>query len=111
MKESPREVKISLTAAAILLHNIFVASKDDRIGIVDADQTLQSLVSNMEKDVWVKTEILESALYYSNIMSEDHNFWHPMGTTFPTFLKRTLPKEIEFDTYYNLLSIKEEEDV
>lgn len=107
MKESPRDVKISLTSLAILLHNVFLASKDSKVGFVDADQTLGTLVSSLEKDVWVKTELLESALYYSNILSEDCNFWHPMGTNFVTFCKRALPEDLEFDNYYNILSIKE----
>lgn len=104
--ESPREVKISLTALAILLHNVFVASKDERIGFVDADQTLGSLTKGLEKDVWVKTELLESALYYSNMLSEDGNFWHPYGLTFTTFKTNTLPGSIHFDAYFNMLTIK-----
>ena len=107
MKESPREVKVSLTAMSILLHNVFMAAKDSRIGFVDADRTLGELIKGMEKAVWVNTEVLESALYYSNILSEDQNFWHPMASDFDTFVKRSLPYEIEYDKFYNTLSIKE----
>lgn len=108
MKESPREVKISLVSAAILLHNVFIATRDGRIGYVDADRTLDQLLKGLNKDVYFKTEELESALYYSNMLDEDQNFWHPMGTNFKTFLSRVLPNEIGFDEYYNNLYIKDE---
>lgn len=106
MNESPREVKISQTALAILLHNIFVASKDARIGFVDADQTLASLVKGMERDVWIKTEHLESALYYSNMLHEDGNFWHPLGLNFLTFKTNILPASLHFDNYFNTITLK-----
>lgn len=107
MKESPREVKVSLTALAILLKNVFDASKDDAVGFVDADQTLGTLVREFEKDVWVNTELLESALYYSNILSEQDKMWHPYGDSFHTFVTKILPKDIGFDKYYNTLFIED----
>lgn len=111
MKERPREVKISLLNAAVLLRNIYTAASHGMVGFVDADKTLESLAKEMQKDVWFKSDTLESALYYTNMLAELEEMWHPQDIDFNTFIKRALPTGIDYDRYYGQLSIKEKQDV
>lgn len=107
MKESPREVKLSLLNAAVLLRNIYTAAKHGEVGFADANRTLESLIKDMERDVWFKTEVLESALYYTNMLAELEEMWHPQEIDFPTFITRALPEGVAYDKYYGQLTIKE----
>lgn len=102
--ERPREVRVSLLSAAILLYNIYLAANEKDIGFVDADKTLEDLVNEMSKDVWLKTSTLESAIYYANMLGEAEKMWHPYGAGFETFLRRMLPNELNLDRYYNIIS-------
>lgn len=107
MKEKPREVRISLLNAAVLLRNIYVAATHGSVGFLDADKTLEQLAGEMHRDVWFKLETLESALYYTNMLAELEEMWHPDAIDFNTFIKRALPHEVEYDRYYGQLNLKE----
>jgi len=100
----------TLDLAVLLLH-VHLAAKEPDIGYEDANHTLQFLTSRINKVTHVPREFLESALWSCNLMSEKGKFWHPRkGEDFSRFVKRLLPKSIEFDMFYNYMKEKKEID-
>jgi hypothetical protein len=102
----PTTVKVSLYSLAVLLNNVVIASKHPRLGILDANRTLETLIDAMNKDVLIDTEVLESSLCHANLLDELDRFYHPQDTTFDTMLARTLPPGLKFDKKVNIIRIR-----
>jgi hypothetical protein len=85
------------------MNNVWLASRNPRIGIVDANRTLEGLIKALDKEVTLDTDVLESCLYYSNLLNEIDAFKSPSGEGFETFLLRTLPQGFKFNKKLNFI--------
>lgn len=98
----PLRIKVSILNLAVLLYNIHKGAAHDKVGFVDADNTLNSLTRSLEGQISVPTTDLESALWSCNLMCENEEFWHPRDETFNQFVKSVL-KGLRFDKKYNII--------
>jgi len=102
-------IHLSLYQAAILLVSLYKAAKDPKIGHQDIDYSFKQLVNSLSgKGISVRKEVIESALYSCNMLSEDGKFWHPEGKSFNQFTKTVIGSDMTFDSFYNLIRSKNE---
>ncbi|NIO44446.1 MAG: hypothetical protein GTN36_02730 [Candidatus Aenigmarchaeota archaeon] len=97
-----RSVKVSTFNLAILLYNIWRAQASSKIGNMEVGKLLSHLERDLNKECKIPLHLLESACYYSNILSEIKEFWHPQDIRFNDFVKRIeRNNNLKFDNFYN----------
>lgn len=92
---------VRLSDLMVLVLNVKAGAKDRQVGFEDASYTLRSLLQNLDHEVTVKTDVLESALWSCNLLNELGRFQHPDDISFSEFLTRLNIKN--FDKKYNLI--------
>ena len=97
----PKKVNMTVIQLTILLNNLFKSLEDS--DFVDADLTLDELLRKVNSKVMVDTDILESLLFYSNLLDEKESFSHPDGLTFDQFTDRIMGISFKFDKWFNLI--------
>lgn len=102
---SPSNYAVSLLNRVVLIYNVLTC--DDAKN--DAGSTIKGLVRMLEyeRDPVAKN-MMEAALYCSNINHEDDKFWHPYNKSFRTFVQEVAGAQWWFDEYYNLIRSNEE---
>lgn len=95
-------VPVSLHDLAILLANLHRAVEDPLVGFEDADRTLTEMELQLRRYVPVRVEVIESALWAANLLSEKNSFFHPRNFTFDEFMSKMLPGKT-FDKIFNLV--------
>lgn len=85
---SARNRKVALADLAVLINAVGQAARDEEVGFVDADRTLEQLLRALSPFVWVEESSLESALYYANMLSEQGRFVDFRGNTFDELVNR-----------------------
>ncbi len=103
----PRETRLRLNSfdLAVIIHNILEASNDVAIGFLDSERTVKGITKDFSRVVKVKQSLLESGLYFCNLMSENGKFWHPTGKSVDEFIAdiiRVSGKPYRFDKDYHL---------
>lgn len=101
------EIKTTLQDTAILLFNLAKARGYAQVGFEDANRTYHQLVHSLERASMFNIEVVESALWAANLLSEEGKFEHPDGLTFDEFVTKMLSlTKYKFDRTYNTLEIK-----
>ncbi len=95
----PRSLQLSVMQCLVLMKNVM----DSKHAGNDADYTVNELIRELSKKVYVKREVIESALYNCNLQDEEGEFWHPFDSNFDAFLARVLGSRFKFDKQYNLI--------
>lgn len=95
----PKKVSISLYNIAILLLNVHRANKDPKIGFLDANQSIETLTNRLNKTIFLDRSLVESALWSSNMLDENNDFWHPTDESFEDWTKQLLNKS-KYNRYY-----------
>ncbi len=96
------DLKIKILDLAILLLNVHRAAQEPAIGFVDANQSLDTLTSKLDRTISIDRSLIESALWSSNMLDEDGKFWHPRDMSFEKWHKELLKKE-KYNRYYGVL--------
>ena len=109
MEPLPKYRNIKALDLAILLFNVFLASKDtEAVGWHDPNNTLQTFVRRLNKPLRVTSHDLESALYCCNMLNEHGKFWHPFGKSCEKFAGE-LSSPHHFNPNYNFIQLEKEE--
>lgn len=105
-KKEPLYYEPSLLDVATLLLHIHWGAQDEDVGFEDADRTLDQMTRTMcKRTLPLKKDVLESALWSCNLLSEKGQFWSPRGETFQEFVHRLLkPHKGDFDEFYNWIN-------
>ena len=98
------ELTLSAYEVSVLMYSLKKAASDQAIGYVDADKTYNQLSSELNRMVTLPQEVVESALYYCNMLQEKKAFKHPGGLTFDELLfKISRRNGVKFNKDYNWL--------
>lgn len=97
------KLDLRLVDAAVLLVNLYNASKQSEIGFLDADQTLDMLVHKIDRKVTLSKVTVESALCHSNMLNELGKFWHYEDLTLEEFINKIITKDRKFNSDYNYM--------
>lgn len=95
---------------ALLIWNVREAAQDAEIGYEDADTSYEYFMANLNRAMPIKRQVLEAALWASNLLDEAGEFKHPGGYSFEQWLRKLLPPGVAFDRFYNLISVPSEVD-
>lgn len=112
---------ISLIQASILLANLGYAIRNKNVGFEDADRTYSEMVEALAqgRGLSLKQDVLESALWACNMLDEreiknkclscghEHKvtteFFHPLGHSFDSFVKRIMHTDEKFNKELNYI--------
>lgn len=94
--------KIKMSDIAVLLFNVKRGAQLEAVGFEDANRTIESLIRQLNRAMWVDRSILESCLWSCNLLNEKNKFWHPTDKSFDDFLK-DLIGNVNFDRFYNTI--------
>lgn len=100
---------ITLLDACVLIHNVAEGAKNKDVGFEDADRTLEQMLRALRANrvFTVKQDVLESALWSCNLMSQRRKFWTPDGREFREFTREVIgDPRLKFDDYYNIIEKK-----
>lgn len=104
-------LKLSLLDVVVLLYHVYRGSQVEEVGFEDCERTMEEIVKQLNrKTVYINKEVVESALWSTNLMNEIGKFWEPTDLEFNDFVERLVSLEsapIRFDDFFNLLIIKE----
>lgn len=107
MKRARFKYPISPLEAVIIIHHVLTSDDAEN----DADRTVEELVSEIDDfDGYISKAVLEAGLYCCNMEAEKDNFWHPFDYSFEKFIKDLLPRDQQFDRYYNYIKDKEKDN-
>jgi hypothetical protein len=99
--QSTRSKKVSLADLVVLIHAIGQAQLDPEVGFVDSERTFTELLRELSPFVYVREDILESALAHANYLDEKGKFSDFRGNTFDQLVKRVAaPKGFNKDYNY-----------
>ena len=107
MKESPRQIKLKLSTLAIMINNLSSIRDCQDYNTLGVKKTIRDVMAELDKEVWVNTDVLEESLYYMNLLSQEGRMLHPSGTYFSTFFAREFPRDVKFHRMYNTITYKE----
>jgi len=100
--------RISSYNLVVLLVNFIIATRSSSIGFQESSMTFEEMMERTKFTTLVRKDILESLLYYCNMLEEDNEFWHPSDINVNEFVRRILQdKKLLFDKKYNLLEKEE----
>lgn len=97
-------VKISIYNLMILMNNFLKAKADPSIGYMELFKTETEFLREVNLQVNFPTDLIESLLYYANMVDENNDFWHPTCKSFRTLVLNVLPSDLYFDTEYNQIT-------
>ena len=95
-----KTVNIGLLDVAVLLHHVYLASSDPKIGYNDANESIFDLQRKVKGTLTLGIETVEKLLYYGNILDEDSKFWHHRGYSFDEFVE-SLDLDYKYDRRYS----------
>lgn len=91
---------ISALDVTALLSNVIQASRQQDVGIEDANRTAAELLKELNVKLRLSESAIESALWACNLLNEKGLFTHPNGGTFDDMAKRIAGPD-KFDKSYN----------
>lgn len=102
----PNKYQISPIESITLLQNVLTCEEASN----DADRTVDEILTELDSRKWyLSKSLLETSLYCCSMNSEQNKFYHPRGWTFAKFLANLIDGDLEFDTYYNFIRMREED--
>jgi hypothetical protein len=106
-RASAKYFDISKETAQVLMDCVELGARDARVGFEDCENTQGQVVGALNRCFRsrypVRQDILESALWSCNLLSEIGKFKHPRGVAFPDFVKALLPPKYRYDFFFNLI--------
>jgi hypothetical protein len=100
---------INLLDACILIFHVSKAAKDKDVGFEDAERTLDQMLRALRANrvFTVKQDVLESALWSCNLLSQKREFHSLDGREFRAFVRDLIDdKTLRFDEFYNVIEKK-----
>lgn len=97
------KIKVSLIDLVALIDSVSKGAAHEEIGFEDADRTLETLLSSLNKHVMVDKEAIESALWSASYLSRAGEFKHPLNTPFHTMLNRIVPEGMTYDEFFHII--------
>jgi hypothetical protein len=97
---------VKLIDLAVLLYNVAKGAEDSEVGFEDAQRTIEELFLRLNKKIMVAPDLLESALWSSNLLNEQGKWTHPAGMTFDEWVKGIVGPDT-FNKTYSLIEKKD----
>lgn len=95
------KVIIPIPEAAVLLYNVYRGSDHPQVGYEESRMTMVKMSEYFSnRGMLIPKEIVESALWSSNLLDEVGEFWHPQKISFEAFVQR-INKKQDFDRRLN----------
>lgn len=92
---------VRLVDLCTLLHNVRLGALVPSVGFEDADQTINQLCRQLQRNVWVPDSALESALWSSNLLNEQGKFWDAKERTFDQLVNELTRPGERFNRTFN----------
>ena len=102
------DLSITVYQLMILLNNYVLSLKEPSIGHLDCDINIKDTLARFKRThLNMSPAELERFLFASNMLNEEHKFWHPGGDSFDKFVY-DVARAYKFDKQYNKLVSRNE---